>query len=383
MSGDGCNGACQLEGGSGADCGNGAIGPAEICDDGNTTNGDACNPTCNFANTTSLVAGSPGMSGWVDGTGTAARFDSGLSLTLGSDAIYATASGGFRILRLDPATGDVRRIAGTGTMGSFDSTNGLSATFNSPWGLATDGVTLWVADGQTIRAIGPPPGRAVSTVAGTMVTRGCTDGIGAGATMSDARAPVWYRGRVYFVDATCATLRTFDPVTREVRTIAGAPMTSGSVDGSGGAVRFVSPRFMVSDGSGTLFIADTNGGRIRTYHTGADVVRTLAGSAPGYLDGAVATAQIHRPRGLTSDGTSIYFTEFNVHTVRQIDLRRGRVSTMIGTECACTPMCCAGGYAEGVGASAQLSGPWDVLFHPPTRSLYVFDGGNFVLRRVR
>ena len=46
----------------------------EVCDDGNTQNGDSCNPTCNLGNSTSLFAGSPGNPGLIDGIGQNARF---------------------------------------------------------------------------------------------------------------------------------------------------------------------------------------------------------------------------------------------------------------------------------------------------------------------
>jgi cysteine-rich repeat protein len=48
---DGCSANCQFEL-VGQTCGDGMIDPGEICDDGNTNNGDGCNPTCNLGNTT-------------------------------------------------------------------------------------------------------------------------------------------------------------------------------------------------------------------------------------------------------------------------------------------------------------------------------------------
>lgn len=43
-SGDGCSATCQTEGP--ASCGNGAVDTGETCDDGNTTDGDGCSATC-------------------------------------------------------------------------------------------------------------------------------------------------------------------------------------------------------------------------------------------------------------------------------------------------------------------------------------------------
>jgi hypothetical protein len=44
---------------------------------------------------------------------------------------------------------------------------------------------------------------------------------------------------------------------------------------------------------------------------------------------------------------------------------------------------CNGGYAEGVGAAAQLNAPFDVVYHYPSGSLFFFDGGNNVVRRIQ
>ena len=62
---------------------------------------------------------------------------------------------------------------------------------------------------------------------------------------------------------------------------------------------------------------------------------------------------------MTSDGTSLYWVEFNDNTIRQGVLANQQVSTMIGTACNSTGTClpldsCTPGYTEGVGAAAVL-----------------------------
>ena len=151
---------------------------------------------------------------------------------------------------------------------------------------------------------------------------------------------------------------------------------------------FCSPRYITTDGP-VLNIADTNGNRIRSYNTVTGYVGSFAGSGScGYVDGVGAAAVIHRPRGMTSDGTSVYFVEFNAHTVRQGVLATRAVSTLLGTPPACTVACScgatpAGSYLEGVGVAAQFANPFALAFHYPSRSLFVFDAGNSVIRRVQ
>jgi len=88
-----------------------------------------------------------------------------------------------------------------------------------------------------------------------------------------------------------------------ITTLAGnAPM--GSVDGTGGAARFNSPNGVAIDGSGNLYVADTDNDTIRKV-TPAGVVTTFAGNAgnSGSADGAGSAAQFNSPYGVAVDGS--------------------------------------------------------------------------------
>ena len=66
----------------------------------------------------------------------------------------------------------------------------------------------------------------------------------------------------------------------------------------------------------------------------------------------------------------------------------GSVTTLAGSPAPCMVDCsCAtpptGGYAEGTGAQAQFSGPYGVAYHVPSRSLFVVDAANYVIRRIQ
>jgi len=40
-------------------------------------------------------------------------------------------------------------------------------------------------------------------------------------------------------------------------------------------------------------------------------------------------------------------------------------------------------YLEGVGSAAAFDNPYSVSYDPVTRSLFVLDAGNFVIRRIQ
>jgi cysteine-rich repeat protein len=390
--GDGCSPACQLEQ-VGQACGNGMTQAPEVCDDANTINGDGCNPTCNLAGTTSLFAGSPNQPGNLDGVGQAARFGGSGVLTVNATHLFVGDEPNRTLRQVDVTTAAVQTIAGDalgGMQGYVDNAIGLNARFGSIEALATDGTTIWAADGvnRRIRAVAAAAPNAVTTIAGSG-NQGYQDGIGAAVQFDGIRGLTYYNGVVYFLDPTAATLRRLDPATNEVITLAGTPYMTGQVDGLGPAARFISPRYMASDGSGMLYIADTNGNQLRAYNTVTTQVSTFAGSgACGYADGTGILSQIHRPRGMTSDGTSLYWVEYNAHTVRQAVVATGEVSTLAGTPPGCTINCnCGqtpqGGYTEGTGAVSVWSFPYSVAFHYPSASLFVMDGGNEVIRRIQ
>jgi len=366
--GDGCSPTCQLEL-VGASCGNGTIeGPLEVCDDSNTTNGDGCNPTCNLKNTTTtFLTGTTGTAG----------------LAVDNTSLWIV-DGTFRLRKVDIATKAITNIAGTGTSGTTDNAAGLSATIGNVSSITTDGKTVWIADSRRIRAIDVAAPNAVKTIAGSGV-QGYADGTGAAATFDDPRGLTYFNGKLYMVDAARPAIRSIDPTTGVVVTLAGSPtaLPGSTVDGCGTAARFVSPRYIASDNSGMLYIADTNGAILRAFNTATNCVTSFAGSGTaGYVDGIGKAAAIHRPRGMTSDGTSLYFAEFNQHTIRQAVLATASITTNVGKHCGGAATC-AGGYAEGIGTAARLNSPWSIVYHWPTRSLFVADSGNNVVRRIQ
>jgi cysteine-rich repeat protein len=366
--GDGCSATCQFEL-LGKTCGNGTIeGPLEVCDDSNATNGDACNPTCNLKNTVSTFL-----------TGV------GASPSLAADNTYLWMADGntYRIRRFDIATKAGTNIAGTGTSGYLDNPAGALAMFGGISSITTDGATVWVADSRRIRAISTTAPYAVTTVAGSGAA-GSADGVGTAATFSDARGLTYWNGKLYLVDAAAPALREIDLTTKAVKTIAGNPtaLPGSTVDGCGATARFVSPRYIASDNSGMLYIADTNGANIRAYNTATGCVSTFAGTGTaGYVDAIGTAAQIHRPRGMTSDGTSIYWVEFNQHTLRQAVLATASVTTNAGKHC--NGAACAGGNVDGIGTAARFNGPWGITYHWPSRSLFISDTANNAIRRVQ
>jgi gliding motility-associated-like protein len=121
--------------------------------------------------------------GWRDGAGTSALFNypGGIAIDAAGN-LYVADSENDLIRKITPAA-LVTTLAGNGTRGSFDGP-GKSASFNHPYGLATDLVgNVYVADEQNMLIRKITPNGTVSTIAGNG-PGGSIDGIGRNARFS-------------------------------------------------------------------------------------------------------------------------------------------------------------------------------------------------------
>jgi sugar lactone lactonase YvrE len=116
---------------------------------------------------TTLAGAAPGIPGSMDGPGTAAFFNSPHDLAVDSSGNVYVADTGNHTLRKVTAGGVVTTLAGTAGMTGIVDGTGAAARFNSPTGVAVDSAgNVYVADtgSATIRKITPIG--STSTVAG-------------------------------------------------------------------------------------------------------------------------------------------------------------------------------------------------------------------------
>lgn len=389
--GDGCEKTCIPSG-----CGNGVLAPNEICDDNNTVNGDTCNVTCTSTIATSLFVGSLQSPGNSDGIGIAAQMSDRPLMAIFGNKMYITGANTVRMV--DIPTAEVKTIAGSGGVaGCVDTSEGVNARFGEIEGIATNGATLWVADSDyhVIRAIDLTNTKyPVTTAAGKYtdpsVPLESMDGNGLNAQFNELRGLTYFNGMLYILDGAAGVLQQFNPGNGDVTTIAGKSGDLQVLDGNGTAARFAGPRLMTSDSTGFLYISDSDGYTIRRFNVFTKDLTTIAGSSTtcGFVDGPKPSARLNRPRGIATDGKSVYFAEPSSQTIRQLVLDTGEISTFSGTPAECANDCScawamAGSYQEGSGKMATWSVPWDVAYDPFSKWLYVSDSGNSVIRQIK
>jgi streptogramin lyase len=186
-----------------------------------------------------------------------------VGVAVGADGtVYVADLGNDRVRAIDPVTGVVSTLAGTGEEGFADGP-GNDAKFAAPYSVAvgTDG-TLYVADSHNfkIRAINPTNG-VVSTLAGSGLV-GSDDGPGSAATFwFPTGVGVGPNGTVYVADTSSQRIRAINPTTGEVSTLAGS--SQGFAEGSGAAAQFNRPSGVSVGADGTVYVADSDNSRIR------------------------------------------------------------------------------------------------------------------------
>ncbi|MFI5984638.1 NHL domain-containing thioredoxin family protein [Streptomyces sp. NPDC051555] len=212
--------------------------------------------------------------------------------------------------------------------------------FSEPQGLALlpDGRVV-VADtvNHALRVLDPATG-AVETVAGTgrQWWQGSpTAGPAREVDLSSPWDVAWWRGRVWIAMAGVHQLWTWDPQSDTVAVAAGTT-NEGLVDGPAAEAWFAQPSGLAAAGD-RLWIADSETSALRWVEpvageADAYAIRTAVGSGLfdfGHRDGAADQALLQHPLGVTvlPDGSVAVCDTYN-HALRRYDPATGEVSTL-------------------------------------------------------
>lgn len=320
------------------------------------------------------IAGTAGLAGSTNSNGTNALFFHPMGICVDSSTNLYVADYGNQLIRKISPTFAVSTLAGSvGVFGSANGT-GTAAQFYNPEGVTVDSSgNVYVADtgNADIREI--TSGGVVSTIAGSPGSLGSADALGTNALFyQPTGVAITSSGILYISDYFNNTVRQM--VSGYVTTVAGAPGAVGSADGQGSSARFYSPQYLAVDSSGKVYVADTGNSAIRVMTTGY-AVTTLAGSASeGSVNGSVSAARFYSPQNLAVDkGTNIYIADTQNSVIRKIT--PGEVVSLYAGSVG------VAGYNNGSGSNALFSAPQGVAVDP-SGNVFVADTGNSVIREI-
>lgn len=318
--------------------------------------------------TVSTLAGSQ-TSGYVNGQGTAARFNWVFDTATDSTGnIYVAEFFNSTIRKITPS-GAVTTFAGTGSAGYADGP-GATAQFNYPQGVAVDASgNVYVGDTGNNRIRKITPAGVVSTLAGDG-TLGYAEGTGTGAKFNNPmQLAVDGAGNLYLNDTSNYRIRKITPA-GVTSTYAGSG-SRGYVDGSAGSAQFAGGGALVFDGSGNLYMTDNN--MIRKISSSGNVT-TLAGSPTnGYVDGNGTNARFDGAFGIAIDSSGVLFvTDSNNARIRRVTMA-GDVTTYAGSG--------SQGLVDGPALSAKFSPPRSISIDQ-SNNMYVGDTYNNAIRKI-
>ena len=251
-----------------------------------------------------------------DGTGPAASFNTPVGIAVdASGNVFVADYNSNKIRKITPA-GVVTTLAGSGISGNVDGV-GTAARFNSPAGIALDGSgNLYVADSSnhTIRKV--TPNGTVTTFAGSG-SQGSTNGTGTTASFYLPKGvAVDPSGNVIVADFGNHKIRKITP-SGAVGNVAGSG-SLGNTDGTGAAASFNYPNAVAVDGNGIIYVADTGNHRLRRIAAGG-VVTTWVGSTQGFAEGQGGFAKFNNPYGIAADSAgNVFVADTYNHAIRRI-----------------------------------------------------------------
>ena len=289
------------------------------------------------------------------------------------------------------ANGQIQTIAGNpqtaGSSGDFGPAT--SAELNYPYDLFLDGfgnvfiadvdnyaIREYVAANQTLRTIagmlGGPPGFSGDGGAATSALLSIPYGIALDSS-----------GNIFISDAGNAVVREIAASTGIIQTVAGSHGNFGYT-GDGGPATSATlefPEGLYVDGSGNLFIVDSNNLVIRQVFASTGNIQTFAGNGfyhYGGDGGPAFSAAIDGPGSVVSDAAgNLYIADINNNVVRKVDAATGTISTVAGNA-----MLGCGFNGNGSPATNfQLCSPIGVALDS-SGNLFIADSNNDIVREV-
>jgi hypothetical protein len=261
------------------------------------------------------------------------------------------------VIRKVASDGTITTVAGSGKTGySGDGGPAISAELNSPEGVAVDGAgNLYVADSDNFVVREVNPSGTIATVAGNGIS--CIFP-GLGATSASLCYPVGVavdnNGNLYIADSDGNRIRKVAPG-GIMTTVAGngAPGYSGD-GGPATSARLSDPWGVAADAAGDLYIADSGNSVIRKVSPDGMITTVAGNGSAGYSgDGGPATnAQLFEAAGVAVDPSgSLYIADTSNNRIRKVT-PDGTIATIAGNGTA--------GYSGDAGpaTSAQLEGPY-------------------------
>jgi hypothetical protein len=268
-----------------------------------------------------------GVDGFRDGAASEARFREPLGLAVSGGMLYVADRRSHAVRAISLDDGSVATVAGTGELGDYrmaEGLPGLQTALRSPWGLAADGGTVYVAMAGSHQVWSVDLGDAEHRMA--LVAGSGGESVGDGpareATLAQTSGFALDGERLYFADAESSAVRwvTTGP-DAEVGTVVGTGLFEfGDRDGEGDRVLLQHDLDLALLGE-SLLVADTYNSKLKRVDPGTRRCRALPGAAG-------SGEALYEPGGVWSGPEGVFVADTNHHRVARVDLATGELTEL-------------------------------------------------------
>src|SRR5574338_211212 len=161
---------------------------------------------------------------------------------------------------------------------------------------------------------------------------GFSDGDFNTATFFRPQGVLWKNNSIFVADTENHAIRKIDLQNKQVTTLVGTGKQGPWVSrgGKGRETAITSP-WDLAEKNNLIFIAMAGNHQIWSYDLESDLARPFAGNGhENIIDGENHMAQLAQPSGLSIYGNKLYFADSEVSAIREIDLEKNQVKTIVG-----------------------------------------------------
>src|SRR5271157_2796714 len=290
--------------------------------------------------------------------------------------IFLTDSLNNRVREVTASNGFIQTIAGDGS-GDGDDGPATSGLLNAPFGVAVDGTgNLFIADtaNSVIREVVAATGN-ITRVAGTFTAGFDGDGLALNVYLNNPNG--------VFVDGS-GDIFIADSQNNAIREVTNGDLTTVVGESDGVLTNVLNyPTAVFVDGSGNIFIADSGNNVIgklaAVVGEGTPALTVVAGTGTAGFSGdagAATKAELNNPSGVFVDNSgNIFMADSGNNAIREVVAATGNIRTVGGT--GAQGLSGDGGPAT----SAELNAPAS-LFGDSQSNLFVADTGNSRIRKI-
>jgi len=267
-----------------------------------------------------------GEVGAADGPADRATFNHPQGLATGHGNLYVADTENHLIRQIHLESLEVTTIVGTGQM-VYDRAGGGRGTqqgLNSPWDLAIEGSTMYVAMAgeHQIWRIDLPVAFARAFAGNGR--ENLADGPTETAALAQPSGICLLNGTIYFADSEVSAIRGIDMANERVFTVIGEGLFSfGDVDGVHPQAKLQHP-LGVAAWKNSLLVADTYNHKLKIVDPGARAARTAFGTGRAGTTAPDGGAAFFEPGGVSVVGDFVFVADTNNHRVIRVHLVTGK-----------------------------------------------------------